>query len=159
MLIIDGYNLLYAVQALLEEQTEITDVQICQIIGEFLYRTKGKGSIIFDGTGPKDKSPFNNLFNLEVLFSGPGREADDVIEKLILKNTAPRNLQVISSDRRIKDAAKKRKADAVDCVDFWLDMLKQLEKKQKQQPEPKEKFLGLTDAETEYWLKEFGFIK
>jgi predicted RNA-binding protein with PIN domain len=159
VLIIDGYNLLHTAQNLLEESTEITDVQLCKIIGEFLYRTKGKGSIIFDGTGPRDKSGFNNLFNLEVAFSGSNREADDVIEQLILKNTAPRNLSVISSDRRIKDAANKRKANAVDCVDFWMDMLKQLEKKQKQTPEPKEKFIGLTDAETEFWLKEFGFIK
>jgi predicted RNA-binding protein with PIN domain len=159
VLLIDGYNLLHAVQGILEQSTEITDVQLCRIIGEYLYRSKGKGSIIFDGIGPKDKSGFNNLFNLEVVFSGTNREADDVIEKLILQNTAPKNLSVISSDRRLKDAAKKRKANAVDCVDFWLDMLKQLEKKQKQQAEPKEKYLGLSDAETEYWLKEFGFIK
>lgn len=159
MLLIDGYNLLHSVQNLLDQSTEITDDQLCRVIGEYLYRTKGKGSIIFDGTGPKDKSVFNNLFNLEVLFSGPNREADDVIEKLIQQNTAPRNLSVISSDRRIKQAAEKRKAAAVDCVDFWMEVLKQIEKKQKQQAEPQEKFIGLTNAETEYWLREFGFIK
>ncbi|OHB55370.1 MAG: hypothetical protein A2Y12_11720 [Planctomycetes bacterium GWF2_42_9] len=161
MLIIDGYNLLHAVKGLLDSSNDITDVQLCKIIGEYLYRSKGKGSIIFDGIGPKDKSGFNNLFNLEVVFSGTNREADDVIEKLILQNSAPKNLSVISSDRRIKDAAKKRKANPVDCVDFWLDMLKQLEKiqKQKQQAEPKEKYLGLSNSETEYWLREFGFIK
>ncbi|OQA03114.1 MAG: YacP-like NYN domain protein [Planctomycetes bacterium ADurb.Bin401] len=99
------------------------------------------------------------MFNLEVVFSGPNREADDVIEKLIQQNTAPRNLSVISSDRRIKQAAEKRKATPVDCVDFWMKVLKQIEKKQKQQAEPQEKFIGLTNAETEYWLREFGFIK
>jgi predicted RNA-binding protein with PIN domain len=159
MLLIDGYNLLHSVRSLLDQSAEITDDQLCRVIGEYLYRTKGKGSIIFDGTGPKDKSVFNNLFNLEVVFSGPNREADDVIEKLIQQNTAPRNLSVISSDRRIKQAAEKRKATPVDCVDFWMKVLKQIEKKQKQQAEPQEKFIGLTNAETEYWLREFGFIK
>ena len=81
MFIIDGYNLLRAVQNLLEEPSDITDVQLCRIVGEYLYRTKKKGSIIFDGIGPRDKTGFNNLFNLEVVFSGAGHEADDVIEK------------------------------------------------------------------------------
>ena len=129
------------------------------MISEYTYRTKGKGSIIFDGTGPKDKSVFNNLFNLEVVFSGANREADDVIEKLILENTAPRHLSVVSNDRRIKQAAKKRKATAVDCIDFWTQLIKQLEKKKKSNAEPQSKFLGISGAETEYWLREFGFIK
>ncbi|MCE5341578.1 MAG: NYN domain-containing protein [Planctomycetaceae bacterium] len=159
MLLIDGYNLLHTVQNILEQSAEITDVQLCKILDEFIYRTKGKGSIIFDGIGPRDKSGFANLFNLEVVFSGMNREADDVIEKLILQNTAPKHLSVISSDRRIKKAAQKRKANAVDCVDFWTDMLKQMDKKTKKPTEPKEKLFGVSSAETEYWLREFGFIK
>jgi len=158
MLIIDGYNLLHAVRGILEQQAEITDDQLCRIIGQYLYRKKGKGSIIFDGTGPKDKSVFDNLFNLEVVFSGTNCEADDVIEKLIQKNTAPRSLTVVSSDRRVKQAAEKKRAAAVDCVEFWMEVLTEIEKKQKRPVEPREKFIGLTEAETEYWLRVFGFI-
>lgn len=159
MLIVDGYNLLHTVQNLTEHSSEITDVQICQVINEYLYRTKKKGCLVFDGVGPKDKSPFNNLFCLEIIFSGTSREADDVIEKMILQNTAPRHLSVVSSDRRIKKAAEKKKATAVDCVDFWMEMLKQLERKKKKAAEPQVKYNGLTESETEYWLREFGFIK
>ncbi len=159
MLIIDGYNLLRAVQNLTEQSFNITDIQLCQIVAEYLYRLKKKGCIVFDGVGPRDKSGFNNLFNLEVVFSGTSREADDVIEKLILENTAPKSLTVVSSDRRIKTAANRRKADAVDCVDFWTEVIKQLERKKKKQAEPQAKFIGISEAETEYWLREFGFIK
>ena len=159
MLIIDGYNLLRAVQSLTEQSFNITDIQLCQIIGEYLYRLKKKGCIVFDGVGPRDKSGFNNLFNLEVIFSGTSHEADDVIEKLILGNTAPKSLTVVSSDRRIKTAANKRKADAVDCVDFWTDVIKIFKKKQKRQVEPQGKFIGISEAETEYWLREFGLLK
>lgn len=159
MLIIDGYNLLRAVQNLTEQSFNITDVQLCQIVSEYLYRIKKKGSIVFDGIGPRDKSGFNNLFNLEAVFSGTSHEADDVIEKLILENTAPRNLSVVSSDRRIRTAAKKRKAADVDCVDFWTEVIKQLERKKKRPAEPEAKFVGISEAETEYWLREFGFIK
>jgi predicted RNA-binding protein with PIN domain len=159
VLIIDGYNLLRAVQNLTEQSFNITDIQLCQIVGEYLYRIKKKGSVVFDGVGPRDKSGFNNLFNLQVVFSGTSHEADDVIEKLILENTAPKSLSVISSDRRIKTAANKRKADAVDCVDFWTEVIKQLERKKKRPAEPQAKFVGISEAETEYWLREFGFIK
>ena len=159
MLIIDGYNLLRAVQNLTEQSFNITDVQLCQIVAEYLYRIKKKGRVVFDGTGPRDKSGFNNLFNLEVVFSGTSHEADDIIEKLILENTAPKSLSVISSDRRIKTAAKKRKAEAVDCVDFWTEVIKQIEKKKRTPAEPQAKFVGISEAETEYWLREFGFIK
>ncbi|MBU1260478.1 MAG: NYN domain-containing protein [Planctomycetes bacterium] len=159
MLIIDGYNLLRAVQNLTEQSFNITDVQLCQIVAEYLYRIKKKGSVIFDGIGPRDKSGFNNLFNLEVVFSGTSHEADDVIEKLILENTAPKRLSVISSDRRLKTAAKKRKASAVGSVDFWGQVIKTLEKKKRTPAEPQSKFIGISEAETEYWLREFGFIK
>ena len=159
MLIIDGYNLLRAVQNLTEQSFNITDVQLCRIIGEYLYRIKKKGRIVFDGIGPKDKTAFNNLKNLEVVFSGSSHEADDIIEKLVLENTAPKNLTVVSSDRRVKAAAKKRKATAVDCVDFWTEVIKIFEKKQKRQVEPPGKFIGISEAETEYWLREFGLLK
>ena len=159
MLIVDGYNLLRTVQNLTEHSSEITDIQICQIINEYLYRTKKKGCLVFDGIGPRDKSPFNNLFCLEIIFSGTSREADDIIETMILESTAPKSLTVVSSDRRVKKAAEKRKAKAVDCVDFWTEMLKQLERKKKKAAEPQVKFAGITEAETEYWLREFGFIK
>jgi predicted RNA-binding protein with PIN domain len=159
VLLVDGYNLLRAVQSLTDQSFNITDIQLCQIVAEYIYRTRKKGCVVFDGIGPRDKSGFNNLFNLEVVFSGTSHEADDIIEKLILENTAPKSLSVISSDRRIKTAAKKRKADAVDCVAFWTGLIKQLEKKKRTPAEPQAKFVGISEAETEYWLREFGFIK
>ena len=43
----------------------------------------------------------------------------------------PKMLIVVSSDRRVKSAAKRRKATALDCVDFWTDVIKIFEKKRK----------------------------
>jgi predicted RNA-binding protein with PIN domain len=147
------------VQGLLEQSSEISDIQLCRIINDYIYRTKKKGCVVFDGIGPKIKDAFNNLFNLEIIFSGTSHEADDIIEKLILQSTGAKDLIVVSSDRRIKKAAEKRKATAVDCVDFWTEVIKQLERKKKKVAEPQAKFIGISEAETEYWLREFGFIK
>jgi predicted RNA-binding protein with PIN domain len=148
------------VQSLLEQSSdEFTDIQLCRMINEYVYKTKKKGCVVFDGVGPRIKDAFNNLFNLEIIFSGTTHEADDIIEKLILESSAPKNLAVVSSDRRIKKAAEKRKAESIDCIDFWTEVIKQLEKKKKKAAEPQAKFIGISEAETEYWLKEFGFIK
>lgn len=159
MLIVDGYNLLRAVQNLSEQTAEITDAQVCHILNRYLGIIKNKGAIIFDGIGPRDKSVFNNLANLEIVFSGRNKEADDVIEKLVLKNSAPKSLTIVSSDRRIKAAANRRKSTAVNSIDFWLDMLKTIDKKAKKKSEPPEKYFGISESETEYWLRLFGLLK
>ena len=159
MLIIDGYNLLRAVQNLSEQTAGVADTQICHIISRYLTLTKSRGAIIFDGVGPRDKTGFNNVANLEVVFSGRSKEADDIIEKLVLQNSAPRSLTVVSSDRRIKSAANKKKATAIGSVDFWNEVIKTLDKKAKIKSEPPAKYLGISEAETEYWLRLFGLLK
>jgi predicted RNA-binding protein with PIN domain len=159
MLIIDGYNLLRAVQNISEQTGGITDIQICYIISRYLTITKSRGTIIFDGIGPRDKTVFNNSANLEVVFSGKSKEADDIIEKLVLENSAPKSLTVVSSDRRVKAAANRRKAAAITSLDFWTEAVKKIEQKMRKKSEPPAKYLGISAAETEYWLKVFGFIK
>jgi hypothetical protein len=159
VLLVDGYNLLRAVQNMSEQTAGVADTQICHIISRYLGIKRSKGAIIFDGIGPRDKSVFNNIANLEVVFSGRNKEADDVIEKLVLANSAPRSMIIVSSDRRIKAAANKRKATAIDSIDFWLEMLKTIDKKAKKKSEPAGKYFGISEAETEYWLRLFGLLK
>ncbi|MBN1787889.1 MAG: NYN domain-containing protein [Sedimentisphaerales bacterium] len=157
-MLIDGYNLLRAIENFSEHPEPITDVQLCMVLSRYLLRVKKKGTIVFDGTGPRDKVIFRNIRNLEVIFSGTSHEADDIIEKLILENTAPKRLVVVSSDRRVKAAAKKRRATSISSLDFWEEVIKQLEKKRRK-PEPRQKFSGISEFETDLWLKEFGLKK
>jgi predicted RNA-binding protein with PIN domain len=159
LFLVDGYNLLRAVQNLSEQTAEITDAQVCHIINRYLSIIKSNGSIIFDGIGPRDKSVFNSLGRLEVVFSGRNKEADDVIEKLVLVSSAPKSLIIVSADRRIKAAANRRKATAINSIDFWLEMLKTIDKKAKKKSEPSEKYFGISEAETDYWLRVFGLLK
>ena len=155
MIIIDGYNLLWSTQERSENFESISDVQLCYIIGRYLKQTGQKGEIIFDGVGPPDKDGFDNISNLEVFFVGTATDADTVIEDKIRANTAPKRLTVVSSDRRLRDAAKARKAIALKSEVFWGDIQKQLSRK-KTASEPAAKRLGLSESETEQWLKFFG---
>jgi predicted RNA-binding protein with PIN domain len=154
-LIIDGHNLLWAVQNTSEQAESISDTQLCWIVGRYLKQTGESGEIIFDGIGPTDKSGFDNIATLQVLFVGRATDADTVIEEKIRASTAPRRLTVVSSDRRLRKAAQTRKATAVKSEVFWNDVAKQLSRKRAAK-EPPEKRLGLTESETKLWLEFFG---
>ena len=74
-MLIDGYNLLRAIENFSEHHEPITDVQLCMVLSRYLLRVKKKGKIVFDGAGPRDKVIFRNIRNLEVIFSGTNHEA------------------------------------------------------------------------------------
>jgi len=154
MLIIDGHNLLRSIQKTSEEFESIEDVQLCHIIGRYLKLIGEKGEIVFDGTGPADKSRFDNISKLEVFFAGHNKDADTIIEDKIKASTAPKRLTVVSSDRRLQQAARRRKATAVKSQVFWDIVQKQLSRR-KTIREPAAKQRGLTESETELWLKFF----
>jgi len=153
--LIDGYNLLRAVQKF-EEFSELTDVQMCRAISDYLAAVRDHGHVVFDGIGPPDKSPFGGMPGLEVYFSGESCEADDIIEDKIADNTAPKSLVVVSSDRRIRSAAARRKAVDIPAELFWQTLLAQLERQaNRPAPEPSEKRHGVTEKEADLWMDLF----
>lgn len=158
--IIDGHNLLWAVQNL-EEAPSITDIALCQILDGYFGLISPRrvgGEIIFDGPGPLNKTEFKTIRNIDVTFSGRASDCDTVIENRILASTAPKQLTIVSTDRRLRDAAKARKATSIKSEDFWDEVKKRLSK-QKPGKEPPGKRRGLTQSETELWLKTFGLEK
>ena len=155
MFIIDGHNLLHSIQKDGPNSGPISDVQLCHIIGRYLKLTGENGEIIFDGIGPPDKSGFDGISNLEVFFSGVRTDTDTVIEDKITANSAPRRLKIVSSDRRLRKAARARKATSVKSEVFWNNIQKQLSRR-KAAKEPKAKRRGLSESETRQWLDIFG---
>jgi len=154
--IVDGHNLLHSIHKEDRDSDSCGDVWLCRILGRYFGQINEKGEIVFDGTGPRDKSEFDNISNLEVFFAGISCDADTVIEDMIAANTAPKRLTVVSSDRRIRDAARKRRATAVKSQVFWKIVQKQLSRKKKVK-EPPAKRQGISEGETEQWLDFFGF--
>ena len=151
--IIDGHNLLWAVQNT-EEQKSITDITLCRLLDSYIGLVKQNAEIIFDGTGPPNKAEFETIKNLDVTFSGRSCDCDTVIEQRILASTSPKLLTIVSSDRRLRDAAAARKEMSVKVEDFWEEVKKRLSR-QKTAKEPPGKRSGLTESETELWLKIF----
>ena len=156
MVIIDGTNLLWAVQESPDDREITTEVQLCETLDRYFIQTGEEGEIVFDGGGPADTSIFGNVTHLEIFFSGFHKDADTVIEEKILAGTAPLRLTVVSSDRRLRLAAAERKAAALKSDLFWNLVLKELARKRPRRQEPDEKRDGLTEGETDKWLDMFG---
>ena len=155
MFIIDGHNLLYAIRKTEEGSETFSDVALCRALSTYFKLTGEKAEIIFDGTGPPDKSGFNGVSNPEIFFAGRGTDADTVIEDKIKTSTAPKGLTIVSSDRRLRQAAGARKATPVKSEVFWEEVQKQLSRKRPVR-EPAGKRRGLSEGETEQWLAFFG---
>jgi len=154
--IVDGHNLLWSIQKTGEEGESVSDVQMCRVLGDYLRLIGDKGEIIFDGIGPPDKSGFDNIYNLEVEFSGLASDCDSVMEHKISINSAPKRLTVVSSDRRLRDAARARRAISVKSEDFWVEVQNQLSRRREKR-EPPQKRHGISDSETDQWMDFFGF--
>jgi len=152
--VIDGHNLLKSVQYEDEQFELISDLQLCHIIGRYLKKIRQEAQIVFDGTGPKEKQGFENIINLEVIFAGPDKEADDIIENKINASSAARNLTVVTGDKKILTTARRRKADTIKPKLFWEHIRKQLSRPEKLR-EPLAKRYGISENETEYWMKIF----
>ena len=153
--VIDGTNLLRLVESTARDSDAITDIGLCNTIARYFLLIGQKGHLVFDGTGPSDKERFDNISALEVSFAGLAVEADDVIEDKIRASTAPRTLTVVSSDRRLRNAAKARRAVSVKSEAFWSQLQDQLSSKKEASSEPRAKRSGLTQGETDQWLKFF----
>jgi len=153
--IIDGHNLLWFVGGS-DSGEPLTEVKLCHIINRYLRFVSEKGVIVFDGTGSGQKQLFDGFSNLEVVFSGANKEADAVIEDKVKASSAARHLTVVSTDRRIRSAAKAAGSSSLTSRAFWRLVQEKLGRAGSQPGEPAEKRGGLTTSETEQWLKAFG---
>jgi predicted RNA-binding protein with PIN domain len=83
-------------------------------------------------------------------------EADDFIERRIAHDSAPSRLIVVSSDRRIREAARRRGCESWPCNEYldWLDRTER-ERNRPRSPEP-DKPTGMSDIERKSWEDLFS---
>ena len=129
---------------------------LCEILAELVKRGQ-QVTVIFDGPAPTGPQASHlAAHGIEVAYSG-AKKADDLICQRIAASSAPRRLTVVSTDRQIRQAARKRRCKSVRSEEF-ARMLVQIESTSPQRPaEPPEKREGLTSEQTAEWLREFGF--
>lgn len=156
--LVDGNNLLFAARGLDDPSRPPGRAQLVHFLGVWAERRKERVEIVFDGRKPADG--FAEQIDkgvVSVRYAGQFT-ADAVIFEIIDASTAARRMTVVSSDREVQRAARRRGATAVESAEFWAALRNDLA--QADQPraprEPREKRSGLTEGDTDAWMREFG---
>ncbi|MBK9118803.1 MAG: NYN domain-containing protein [Phycisphaerales bacterium] len=157
-LVVDGNNLLYAANAVSSSSLQIGRSMLCDRLGMWAERRDERVHVVFDG--PQPKAALARQIGhpaIQVTFSGPGVSADAVLEKLLQNDSAARRVVVVSSDRAVAQAAKRRGARPMAADVFWRTLERELARPLRQRLEPAEKEAGLDPGSVAEWLAEFGF--
>ncbi len=153
----DGYNIYHAAQKALEQWSAITVMGMCDFIAGDLNYIKESGKLIFDGVCPRGRDDSCQVGSLSIYYSGDyGVDADTLIEDIVFSSSDPKRLVVVSSDREIRAAVRSRKAVSLSSVEYLASMVRRYDRPAPMPRDPKQKFSGLTPAETNYWMKVFG---
>ncbi len=156
--LVDGNNLLHIVGQQ-EPDHPPGRTLLCATLSQWAILTRADVHVVFDGPTPTASRVAQiTAERVELTFSGL-RSADDVIDDLLQRDSAARLLTVVSSDREVMGAARRRRATAVGCAEFWQALRRRLERPPPGPPiEPPEKRGGLAGDSTAEWLREFGFV-
>src|SRR5437660_754201 len=126
--LIDGYNLLHAM-GLLRGRAGPTGLEKARLgllgLLRAVYGSQASAvTVVFDAANaPPDAPEEGEYQGIHVRFAVKQEEADDVIERLIRSDSAPRRLTVVSDDHRIRDAAERRHCTVSGCTEYleWLE--------------------------------------
>lgn len=162
-LLIDGYNLLHASGLLGRGRGKGVLESARQALLNFLANSLPEAdvprtTVVFDAhEAPWGALRRSNIMGISVIFGSSELDADSVIEQLILADTAPKRLTVVSSDHRLHRAAKRRKATPVDSDQWFRDVIRARAARQQPNPDIVIKPDGpFTEGEVDYWLRHFG---
>jgi predicted RNA-binding protein with PIN domain len=158
-ILIDGYNLLYSTDIVSDIHADLESKrnELLRKLQNFAIKKQSKILVVFDAKENiyGGKMP---LTYVKVIFSPPGKLADDIICAKIRKSKNPKNLIVVSSDNQIRRTARAHSATSVTSQEFanQLQRINFGEKSTRKMKETKQKFNPeVNDAELAFWKKLF----
>lgn len=163
-LLIDGYNLLHASGIIGRGRGPGGLQRSREGLIEFLIASLdpaelAKTTIVFDAAEAPPGLPRQYVQNgVTIRFASGYDSADELIEELILADTTPRQLTVVSSDHRLHRAARRRKAAAIDSDRWYVDQLRRRSHGEPGDRPPRDNkpIPDVTDAEIEFWIAQFS---
>ncbi|NIL96097.1 MAG: hypothetical protein GTO53_02245 [Planctomycetales bacterium] len=161
-LIIDGYNFLNATElaaggptagTLAAARLAVLNFVADSVTADQVRRT----TVVFDaGVGaPRGRARVHAYRGLTVRFASDHQDADELIEKLIEADSAPRRLTVVSSDHRLHRAARRRRANPIDSDHWYAQVSRQRRCRDQQRTDHGKPPPPATAEEVEYWTRLF----
>lgn len=176
VLVVDAYNVLHT-QGVLPPHLAGPEVhELIEMIGASRYK-RHRAIVVCDGApgvdGPVARRAGANEVrahsarderrsghaSVDVVFAGPGREADEAIEAILQSHSAARRMLVVSTDRRIRRAAAKAGATSMTSGDFLRDIAADLDRHKGAGLSHRPSFatdLPLSRLDVAYWLAHMG---
>lgn len=166
MLIIDAYNVLN-VEGVLPAHLAAPDlVQLVALIRTSRYVSR-RPLLVCDGhlssvlrphlaARAAGRATNVSLDSVELVFSGAGEEADDVIERLLAHHSGSSKLLLVSSDRRLQRAARRAGGRFREASAFLADLAAD---SSLPRPAGRPEFARrtpLSQGETSFWMQQFG---
>mgnify|MGYP001807000120 CR=1 FL=1 len=151
-LLIDTYNVLHVVGVLPGSLAGINVGGLAQLIAASRYHQK-QTVLVCDGVAAPELGLPQQI---EVVFSGGQLSADEVIVARVCSASHPRQIQVVTSDRAIQRAVRRRKAKVINSPTFLKQLVHDFEKtRAKSSGVPNKTQAGgpLSDTAIEAWAK------
>ena len=164
--LIDGYNLMHAA-GMARSRYGPGDLEKCRqrflnwLLSHLTHAELATATLVFDAQSTGNKHDYQEQREgLTILYASATKDADTLIEELIASHSAPRQIEVVSSDHRLHKAVRKRKGSAIDSEDFihWLESREILREGNRSTPNTQSPTGGVPEEEIEMWLEEFGEI-
>ncbi len=151
-LLIDGYNVLH--ETMPPPLAGLDEGRLCVALSRSVFRNE-RSVVVCDGRPKPLRASESPVDGVELVFSGAGRSADDVIIAMIEADSAPRRLTVVSSDRKIRAAGRKRRVRVWSSAEFIARLVRGLGQSP---PLPRDAKPGggLTPEQVDDWLDTFG---
>lgn len=155
-LLIDGYNVMHALGYLsrrtLANQLEGARRRFLDFLADRVAERNVHCAVVFDAANAPAHVPAEIDYKGLKVYSAKRQEADELIEDLIRRHSAPKKLVVVSNDRRLRQAAGRRGSMALGAMELldWLDR----PDAPVQSAEEEQRGTGAAKD----WLREFGHL-
>jgi predicted RNA-binding protein with PIN domain len=151
--VIDGNNLLGRIAPHELREKGGRDGLVVRLLA-FQRVTRARIHLVFDGNPEEDPTAFAVNPKFTIHHPGAGGSADDVIRAMILEQTDKRRFFVVTSDRALRELAKKRGLESVPS-DVFARELKSVLKEGKKMRELEKRADAPTSLEVRLWDEVF----
>ena len=154
-LLVDCYNVLYADMP--TRLAGLDEAGLCRVLASSVWGGQGV-VVVCDGHVKPNGPEASPVVGVDLIYSGPGRSADDVIIEMIDRDSAPRRITVVSNDRAIQKAAKRRRCRVMSSETLIAVLSAGGPRRHQTTGTTNKEYLSgpLTEDEVEHWLEQFG---
>ena len=155
MLLVDCYNVLHVNMP--PSLAGLDEAGLCRLLGSHPWAMQfGKIVVVADGRPKPGRAASSPVDNVTLRFSGRTKTADDIIIELIKKESAPRAITVVSTDREIRHAARARRAAVMTSEAVIRELSKRSIRRGGSAQERPDVSDPLPSSLVDHWMKRFN---